>query len=347
MKDIRKYYSGSILFTVFGLLFGALVGYFYSGTVAGALSALFLTFVLGVLEVALSFDNAVVNATVLKKMTPTWRHRFVTWGILIAVFGMRIVFPVAIVSIIGHLSPWDAILLATTKPAEYAQIMLSSHVNLAGFGGAFLLMVALRYFFDEEKVIHWLFMIERPMVILGRIQAIELALALGLFYSLSVMLSNPADQIALLTSSIIGLITYVLVDGISEFLELPESSQKDMEKASAAMFLYLEILDASFSFDGVIGAFALTNNIYIIAAGLGIGAMFVRSMTIMLVEKDTLSEFAYLEHGAFYAIGALAMMMLLDIFVHVPEVVTGLIGAVIIALSVVSSIRHSRTEQSN
>ncbi|HMN70189.1 MAG TPA: DUF475 domain-containing protein, partial [Bdellovibrionales bacterium] len=115
-----------------------------------------------------------------------------------------------------------------------------------------------------------------------------------------------------------------------------------MEKASAAMFLYLEILDASFSFDGVIGAFALTNNLFIIAAGLGIGAMFVRSMTIMLVEKETLNEFAFLEHGAFYAIGALAMMMMLDIFIHIPEVVTGLIGAVIIVLSIWSSVRHAR-----
>lgn len=347
VKDIRKYYTGSIIFTFFGLLFGGAVGYFYSGTWMGAFSTMFLTLVLGVLEVALSFDNAVVNATVLQKMTPTWRHRFVTWGILIAVFGMRIVFPVAIVSILGQLTPWDAIVLATTKPAEYAEIMLSSQVSLAGFGGAFLLMVALRYFFDKEKVVHWLYMIERPMVILGRIQAIELALALTLFYVLSLFMATPEAQMSLLASSIIGLVTYVLVDGLSDFLEMPESTQQDLEKASAAMFLYLEILDASFSFDGVIGAFALTNNIYIIAAGLGIGAMFVRSMTIMLVEKETLNEFAYLEHGAFYAIGALAIVMLLDLFVHVPEVVTGLIGALIIGLSIVSSIRHNRANEGN
>lgn len=341
MKDNLKYYTSSIVFTFFGLAFGFGVGYLYSGTLAGGFQALFLTFVLSVLEVALSFDNAVVNASVLKEMTPLWRHRFITWGILIAVFGMRIVFPVAIVSVIAKINPWDAIILATTKPADYAQIMLSSHVALAGFGGAFLLMVALRYFFDKEKDVHWIGIIEKPMVTLGKMEAIELGVCLFLFYVLSQWLSDPTTQLTFLISGIFGLITYVLVDGIGAFLQLPDSVQQNAERASAAMFLYLEILDASFSFDGVIGAFALTNNLYIIAAGLGIGAMFVRSMTIMLVEKETLSQFEYLEHGAFWAIGALAVMMLMDVFVHVPEVVTGLLGAFIIILSVWSSIRHA------
>ena len=319
------------------------VGYVYTGTWAGAFSALFLTFVLSILEISLSFDNAVVNATVLREMTPLWRHRFITWGIAIAVFGMRIVFPLAIVSLIAWINPWEAIVLAATQPDEYARIMLSSHVALAGFGGAFLLMVALRYFFDQEKKTHWFVAFEKFLVGMGKIQAIEIALCLLLFYALSRFLESPHDQVTLLVSGIFGLVTYVLVDGVSAFLKLPEEGQRNVEKASAAMFLYLEILDASFSFDGVIGAFALTNNLFIIAAGLGIGAMFVRSMTILLVEKETLNEFLYLEHGAFYAIGALASMMLLDLFVHVPEVVTGLIGAVFIGLSIWASIRQQKS----
>jgi uncharacterized protein len=337
-----NYFYGSFLVTFIGLLLGFSVGYVYSGTWAGAFSALFLTFVLSVLEVSLSFDNAVVNASVLKKMTPLWRHRFITWGILIAVFGMRIIFPLAIVSIIAGINPWAAIMLAATKPQEYAEIMLSSHVALAGFGGAFLLMVALRYFFDQGKVVHWFQSFEKLLVGMGKIQAIELAISLLLFYVLSRFLKTPEEQVTLLVSGIFGLVTFVLVDGVSAFLQLPAEGQHNVEKASAAMFLYLEILDASFSFDGVIGAFALTNNLFIIAAGLGIGAMFVRSMTILLVDKETLNEFRYLEHGAFYAIGALAAMMLLDLFVHVPEVVTGLIGAVFIALSIWASIHHDR-----
>ncbi len=342
MKNNLQYFYGSFIVTFFGLILGAVVGYVYTGTVAGALSALFLTFVLGILEVSLSFDNAVVNASVLRDMTPLWRHRFITWGIAIAVFGMRIVFPLAIVSLIAGINPWAAIVLAATKPQEYAQIMLSSHVALAGFGGAFLLMVALTYFFDQEKEVHWFRHFEHFMASVGKIQAIELAICLLLFYGLSRFLETPEEQVTLLVSGIFGLITFVLVDGISLFLKLPEAGQRNVEKASAAMFLYLEILDASFSFDGVIGAFALTNNLFIIAAGLGIGAMFVRSMTILLVEKETLNQFLYLEHGAFYAIGALASMMLLDLFVHVPEVVTGLIGAVFIIVSILASIRHDR-----
>ena len=81
-------------------------------------------------------------------------------------------------------------------------------------------------------------------------------------------------------------------------------------KAAFFMFLYLEVLDASFSFDGVIGAFAITNDIVLMALGLGIGAMYVRSLTVYLVRQGTLDDYVYLEHGAHYAIGALAVILL-------------------------------------
>lgn len=338
---MHKYFHTSYFVTVIGILFGAGVGYYYGGTFQAALSAAFLTIVLSVLEVSLSFDNAVVNATVLKKMTPVWRHRFITWGILIAVFGMRLIFPLAVVSLIAHINPWDAFILAATQPKRYEEIMISSHVVLAGFGGAFLLMVALKYFFDHEKSVHWIKMIEAPLAKLGKVESIEIGFALLLFYFISHYL--PAEeQMPFIVAGIFGLLTFITVDGISGFLQLPNSSGIDIEKASVAMFVYLEILDASFSFDGVVGAFALTNNLFIIGAGLGVGAMFVRSMTIYLVEKDTLSHFKYLEHGAFYAIGALATIMLVGVFVHIPEVFTGLIGAVFIGLSLIASLRDQK-----
>lgn len=342
MKHWLKYYTGSLFVTVFGLIFGGWIGYVYSHTWTGALQAVFLTFILSILEVSLSFDNAVVNATVLRQMTPVWRHRFITWGILIAVFGMRIVFPLAVVSILAEMNPWDALVLAASQPDEYAKIMLSSHLQLAGFGGAFLLMVALKYFFDRDKEVHWLTWIEKPLTKMGKISAIELAFCLLTFYGLGLFLEEEHKRLIFIESGIFGMITFVAVDGISSMLQLPETSKGDMAKASAAMFVYLEILDASFSFDGVVGAFALTNNLFIIAAGLGIGAMFVRSMTIFLVERKTLNQFRYLEHGAFYAIGALAVMMLFDVFTHIPEVITGLIGAVFIGLSIWSSVRHEK-----
>ncbi len=342
MKIVKQYFLGSIAVTILGLAVGAWVGWLYSGTLQGALSAMFLTFILSILEVSLSFDNAVVNAAILREMTPKWRHRFITWGILIAVFGMRIVFPVAIVSIIANVNPWDAVVLAATRPDEYAKVMLSSHHVLAGFGGSFLLMVALKYFFDREKDVHWIQLIEQPLVRMGKIESTELAICLLTIYGMSRFLHDPSEQVAFISAGIFGVLTFVTVDGVSSLLKMPTSTSHDMGKASAALFLYLEILDASFSFDGVVGAFALTNNLFIIAAGLGIGAMFVRSMTILLVEKETLSQFRYLEHGAFYAIGALAVMMLADVVIHVPEVVTGLIGAILIGLSVVSSITYAR-----
>ena len=106
----------------------------------------------------------------------------------------------------------------------------------------------------------------------------------------------------------------------------------------------LEILDASFSFDGVIGAFALSTDIFIIMIGLGIGAMFVRSLTLYLVEKKTLTEYRYLEHGAHYAIIALAVIMIIEIFHEVDEIVTGSIGVAFIGLAFLHSILENKKE---
>ncbi len=104
----------------------------------------------------------------------------------------------------------------------------------------------------------------------------------------------------------------------------------------------LEVLDASFSFDGVIGAFALSQNLFVIAIGLGIGAMYVRTMTIMLVERGTLSQYRYLEHGAFYAILALSVIMFTQTLIHIPEAITSLGGAVLIGVALLASIRWNR-----
>ncbi len=342
MQNILKYFKGSIFLAIIGGFCAFGIGHFYSGTVEGALSALFLATVLSVLEISLSFDNAVVNAIVLKKMTPLWQHRFLTWGIAIAVFGMRLVFPLALVGVMAHINPIDALVLAATKPSEYAQIMLSAHVSIAAYGGAFLMMVALKYFFEEEKDVHWVKLIEKPISKLGRMKSVEIAVTLITLYVFSIY-QHEHEKMTFLVSGIWGLVTYVAVDGIGAFLQSPdETEQLDLNKASMGMFLYLEVLDASFSFDGVVGAFAVTNNLFIIMIGLGVGAMFVRSLTIMVVEKGTLSEFRFLEHGAFYAIGALAVIMFVNTVAHIPEIVTGLIGAILIALSLWSSIRWNK-----
>lgn len=339
-----KYFTGSFVVTIIGLILSFFVGHYYGGTVAAGLEALFIASVLAVLETSLSFDNAIVNATVLKDMTPVWRHRFLTWGMLIAVFGMRLVFPLAIVSFVGAVNPWEALVMAATRPDQYAQLMLSAHLEVAAFGGAFLLMVALNYFYDAEKAEHWITPLEKPLVFLGKVEAIEIALALVTLVTISKIMPQVEESHAFLVAGIAGLVTYVVVDGVGAFMEASEETMHNVHRASAASFLYLEVLDASFSFDGVVGAFAITHNLFIIMIGLSIGAFFVRSLTIMFVEKEALTKFAYLEHGAFYAIGVLAMVMLISPFVHVPEWVTGLSGAAIIVAAFLYSLKKGPTE---
>jgi len=339
-----KYFTGSILFTVVGLALGTFTGWESSGTLEGALSALFIILVLSVLEVSLSFDNAVVNATVLNEMDAVWRRRFLTWGILIAVFGMRIVFPLVIVAAVAWISPWEAVVMAATEPSRYAEILTSAHISVAAFGGAFLALVGLKHFLDEEKDVHWIAAIEEPLARLGRIEAVQIGLVLLLIYGVSTQV-DPAHQVEFLVSGIFGLLTYIAVDGLAALLESGGAAKGEVVARSGfGSFLYLEVLDASFSFDGVIGAFALTTNLIIIAIGLGIGAMFVRSLTIMLVEQGTLTRYRYLEHGAFYAITALGVIMFLQAFVHIPEVITGLIGAAFIGVSFLSSIQYNREQ---
>lgn len=328
METLRKYFAGSFVFTAVMLAFG----YWLQGWKGVAICA-----ILGVLETSLSFDNAVVNATVLRDMSQLWRKRFLTWGMLIAVFGMRVVFPVLIVAIIAHLGPLEVLDMAIRRPNDYAAHLTSAHIEIAAFGGAFLLMVFLKYFVDFEKEVHWIHFLEAPLTKVGRVEMIELALALTAIAVISSFV--PQQEAArFLEAGIWGLITYIIVDGIGALFG-GESGAAEAGRSGAAGFLYLELVDASFSFDGVIGAFALSNNIFIIAAGLGIGAMFVRSMTIYLVDRGTLNEYRYLEHGAFWAIGVLAGIMLLSAIVHVHEVVTGGLGALLILLALGSSIR--------
>jgi hypothetical protein len=336
-----RYFTGSIGVTVVGLALAAALGWYLHPSAASVASTVFLAAMLAVLEISLSFDNAVVNAAVMKDMAPVWRRRFLTWGMAIAVFGMRFLFPLVVVSVVASISPWEAVRLAAVEPAEYARLLTSARLALGAFGGAFLGMVCLKYFFDPEKETHWIGPLESRLSRLGRFEAIQLAVMMLVLWGFS--RGFPAAEAReFLAAGIFGLVTYIAVDGLGALLEPEEGAGH--ARAGLGLFIYLNVLDASFSFDGVIGAFALTNNLFVIAIGLGIGAMFVRSLTILLVEKGTLASYRYLEHGAFYAIGALALIMLLDTVMHIPDTVTGLVGAGFIALALGSSIRHARAK---
>ena len=338
----------------------------------GGVEALILTAILGVFEVSLSFDNAVINATVLQRMSEFWQKMFLTVGVLIAVFGMRLVFPLAVVWITAGLDPAHALNIALNPPADgathfadgspsYQTALTAAHPQIASFGGMFLLMLFLNFIFSEREIT-WLSWLERPLGRAGKLDQLAVVVALGALVIASDVLAPDKDQLTVLIAGSLGLITYIVVDGLGSMFETedeeaeeggtagsePSQLAKQAGKAGFFLFLYLEVLDASFSFDGVIGAFAITTDPIIIALGLGfIGAMFVRSITIFLVRKGTLSEYVYLEHGAHWAIGALAVVLLVSLGVHVDELFTGLIGVVLIVAAVISSIIRNRRAASS
>lgn len=356
-----QHFRFSILFTVVCLILAAYWGYTH-GPEAGLttmLTALTITAILAVMEVSLSFDNAVVNASVLRGWDHFWKMIFLTVGILIAVFGMRLVFPVVIVAVTADMGMIEVAKLALNDPKTYSERLMAHHAEIAAFGGAFLLLVFLNFFLDEGKDTHWFHWLERRLSSLANVPAMSVFLAL---IALLVMAANVAEDVrlAVTMAGIWGIVIYIGVQVLSHLLggepEIDENGNavtqdvngaaKGVVKAGFGGFLYLEVLDASFSFDGVIGAFAITSDVVIIMLGLAIGAIFVRSMTIYLVEKGTLDAYIYLEHGAHYAIGALAFIMLASgTGVHVPEVVTGLIGVAFIVWAVIASIQYRKQQE--
>jgi len=323
----------------------------------GGPATAFTVLILGVLEISLSFDNAVVNAKVLNRMHPVWQKLFLTVGILIAVFGMRLLLPILIVSITTGESLGNVVDLALNDAARYGEELASAEAAIYAFGGTFLLMIFLDFVLDTERDIFWLTWLERPLHKIGKLDQLSVVLALvGLYVMHSIAAEE--DKVTVLVAGIAGLLTYLLVNGLDGLFEdsmeaREESGELDAAPSSGGMtstvfkagvfsFLYLEILDASFSFDGVIGAFAISNEVLVIALGLGIGAFWIRSLTIYLVRAGTLSEYVYLEHGAHWAIGLLALIMLASVEYDIPEVVTGLTGVAFIAAALVSSIAERK-----
>ncbi len=347
MRTLLRYYTFSLIFTLICLGLAAWYGMVSSGTVIGMAQVLWIVVILAVLEVSLSFDNAVVNASVLKGMDEVWQRRFLTWGIAFAVFGMRIVFPLAIVAIAAGIGPIEALNLSLNDPERYEELVGSAHISIAGFGGAFLAMVGMKFFFNAEKDIHWIASVERALARVSTLPKVEIALLLLAMWGISTFLPIE-DAHTFLVAGMLGLVTFIAVEAVSHWLEMREEAARlsgAVVRSGLGGFLYLNILDASFSFDGVIGAFALSNNMVVIALGLSIGAMFVRSMTVHLVKQGTLAEFRFLEHGAFWAIVVLGGIMLVSAVVHIPETITGLIGAILIGLSFWWSVRHQRAER--
>jgi len=320
---MRYFYSSFVIMAL-----GLIAAYYLGG-----LAAIYITFLLIVLEISLSFDNAVVNAKVLETMEPVWQKRFIFFGLPIAVFGMRLVFPLAIVSIVTGMGLIETLQVAMNQPSEYEKVLKTTETTIFAFGGAFLLMVFLDFFF-EERDIKWVTFVEgsRIMEHFSGVANIELITAI----MIGIALGHITQDFGIVLAFMYGVLLHSLLGLLDHFLS------SDTVKSGIAGFIYLEILDASFSFDGVIGAFALTSNIFIIMIGLGVGAMFVRSITLYFVEHKILSQFRYLEHGAHYAIGILAIIMLMKITTHISEMVTGTIGIGLITIAFLHSIWENR-----
>ncbi|GAA2368148.1 MULTISPECIES: DUF475 domain-containing protein [Gordonia] len=338
---------------IFGMSFVVSIAALVAAFLYGGSTAVLLTLVLGVLEVSLSFDNAVINATVLQRMSDFWQRMFLTIGVIIAVFGMRLAFPLGIVWLTAGLDPVDALHLALNPPTDgsptYESIVTAAHPQIASFGGMFLLMLFLGFLF-EDKELTWLSWIERPLLRIGRLREAPVVVALTILVLAATLVAPDHDTSTVMVAGVLGVITYIVVNGLGRLFHIetesgdgPTALAKATGRAGFFLFLYLEVLDASFSFDGVIGAFAITADPIIIALGLGlIGAMFVRSLTIYLVHRGTLTEYVFLEHGAHWAIGALALLLLYSLGTEVPETVTGLIGLVLILASLATSIVYRR-----
>lgn len=323
------------------LIIGIIVAFY------GGLSALWLFVVLAVLEVTFSFDNAVVNSRILVKMSPFWQMLFLTVGIFIAVFVVRFILPIVVVMLPTGLGFMEVVQLALNNPEQYSDKLTQAGPLIEAFGGTFLLMIGISYFLDHEKDVHWIRPLEKRLAPAGRIENIKVFIML-IIAAILYFTVEPALQSAVIGASILGILLHVGLEMFGQiFAGEGEKTDGKLKQqvglAAFASFMYLEVLDASFSFDGVIGAFAITSSVLLIVAGLGAGAFWVRSLTVYLMRTGTLAKYRYLEHGAHWAILALGVVMLVKLYhVELPEWFTGSIGLIFIITAIVSSVIEKR-----
>ncbi|MDL2363119.1 MAG: DUF475 domain-containing protein [Patescibacteria group bacterium] len=347
MHPIIRYFGTSITLTVLSVIL--------AGVLFGPGAAI-TTIILIAIEIAFSFDNAVINAKILARLSKVWQQLFLTIGMVIAIVGMRFVFPILIVMVTADLSWGTVIDDALHHPKVYGEHLEDAHTAISSFGGAFLLTLTLYFLFDEHRKEVWLDRIERPLqrvksgVWLPPLLVSLLIVALALF-------EHGGERSTILRAGLAGAISYAAIHLFIEALgrisgngdaKESTSNNKAMYTGWGAFlaFMYLQILDASFSFDGVLGAFAITDKIVLIALGLGVGAIWVRSLTVYMVRKGTLDAYKYLEHGAHYAILVLSLALLGAIYIEVPDAITGAVGLGIIWASYMASKQAIRDRKS-
>lgn len=260
-----------------------------------------------VFEVISSIDNAIVNAHVLKTMPEKFRKIFLVWGLFIAVFVVRGVLPFLIIWIanpsLGLAEVWHA---AFSGNGEIGGYLEESRPLLLLGGGIYLFMVFMSWLFLEEK--KYAFFVEHFI----HRQSMWFYFLSSLFFTAVIYFSVKTNAMLALAASI-GMTAFFLTDGFKRNAEAKEDELMHNSSISAwSKILYLEVLDASFSIDGVIGAFAFTLSVPLILIGNGIGALVVREVTIRGI--DTISKYAYLKNGAMYSIGILGSLMIFESF---------------------------------
>lgn len=321
------------------------------GTIVGVnagIAGLWLFIVLALLEVTFSFDNAVINSKILIRMSPLWQKLFLTVGIFIAVFVVRFALPLLIVMFATGIGMGSVIDLAFNHPLQYSEELHKAGPIINAFGGTFLLMIAITFFFDKYKTIHWINPIESLFTKIGNVPLIRL-LIIGIITAVLYISVDSNIQTVVLTAGVIGILLQFGLSSVGTIFD--KFSKKrgvghQIGWAAFASFMYLEVLDASFSFDGVIGAFALTTSVLLIVAGLGVGAFWVRSMTIYLIRTGALARYRYLEHGAHWAILALGVVMLIKLYhIELPEWLVGSLGIIFIIFAILTSILRKRASR--
>ena len=265
-----------------------------------------IIFGLSLFEIISSIDNAVINAHVLSTVPEKFRKIFLSWGLLIAVFLVRGVLPFLIVWMANpSLSFMHIITFVFSQNKEIENYVNQSKALLLLGGGMYLFLVFLGWLFLEEK--KYAFLVENFIHRRGFwFYAIaSIFLTVVIYFSLKI---NPFLALA----ASIGAAAFFIADGFKKNAETKERELLNPNLGAWSKILYLEILDASFSIDGVIGAFAFTISIPLIILGNGLGALVVREFTVRGI--NLISKFAYLKNGAMYSIGMLGGLMILESF---------------------------------
>lgn len=286
---------------------------------------LIIIFGLALFEIISSIDNAIINAHVLKTLSDKYRKIFLFWGILFAVFIVRGVLPFVIIWIANtSLSIGQVFTLAFSQAPEIAQYAEASKAVLMVGGGTYLVLIFLSWLFLEEK--KYAFLVEKFI----HRQSVWFYAFSSVFVTLMIFICIKINPILALSTSI-GATAFFITDGFKKNAEEKEKELISGHMSAWSKLLYLEVLDMSFSIDGVIGAFAFTTSVLLIIIGNGIGAFVVRELTVRGIDK--ISKYAYLKNGAMYSIGVLGFIMVLEsIGNHIPFWVAPLNTVVILLI---------------